>query len=73
MSTYHPSTKISVDLGLSVLCAITPKGQTYTRGEIAAVCDCSESLMWHIEQRALRKARVILARKNINFTDLLEA
>jgi transcriptional regulator len=65
--------KPEIDLILSVLCIVTPKGCTYNQSELAELCQCARNNIYEIEHRALRKARVILARKNINFTDLLEA
>ena len=69
----QPSAKPHIDLALSILCAVTPKGRTLAIKELAEICECSHQLIYEIERRALRKARVILARNNINATDLIEA
>lgn len=69
----QPPHKPHIDIALTQLCASTPEGETLTLSELAAACQCTRNNIWQIEQRALRKARVILASKNLNFTDLLEA
>jgi DNA-directed RNA polymerase sigma subunit (sigma70/sigma32) len=65
--------KPHIDSILTELCANTPEGKTYTISELADACQCTRNNIWQIERRALRKARAILASKNINFTDLIEA
>lgn len=47
----------AIDLGLSVLCTVTPEGQTMTQNDIAEVCNCSRTLIYTIEKQALRKFR----------------
>lgn len=46
-----------IDVGLTLLLAVTPRGVTRTHGEIAYVCGCTRNAIWIIEQRALRKLR----------------
>jgi DNA-directed RNA polymerase sigma subunit (sigma70/sigma32) len=70
---YQPAQKPHIDHVLTELCASTPEGETLTLSELANACQCTRNNIWQIEQRALRKARFILASKNINFTDLLKA
>jgi DNA-directed RNA polymerase sigma subunit (sigma70/sigma32) len=65
--------KPHIDQALTELCANTPQGEILSLTELAQACQCTRNNIWQIEQRALRKARVILASKNIYFTDLLEA
>lgn len=47
----------NIDLGLSVLCAMSIPGDSLTQSEIAHVCDCSRDAIYKIEKRALKKAR----------------
>lgn len=53
----------SIDAGLLLLALTTPRGIQYTQGEIAEVCGCSKSLIFHIEQRALAKLRDEIRRR----------
>jgi DNA-directed RNA polymerase sigma subunit (sigma70/sigma32) len=46
-----------VNLGLAILHALTPRGQTHTANDIAAWCDCSHQNIKQIEERALKKLR----------------
>jgi hypothetical protein len=47
----------SVDAGLLMLLALTPRGMTRTHEEIAFVCGCSKGYIWHVEKRARLKMR----------------
>jgi DNA-binding XRE family transcriptional regulator len=47
----------SVDAGLAVLLAVTPRGVTYTQEEIAFVCGCSRANIYSIEKRAMQKLK----------------
>ena len=55
MSKFGPKPKGRIDLGLAI-CAATRRGPLSTY-EIAPYCGCSRSLIFQIEQRALRRAR----------------
>lgn len=46
-----------IDLGLAILDAVRVPGHRYTQEEIAAFCGCTRSMIFAIEQRALRKLR----------------
>ncbi len=47
----------SIDAGLFILEAITPRGVTLTQEEIAYVCGCSKGYIWLLEKQALQKLR----------------
>lgn len=47
----------SIDAGLVVLLAVTPRGHTWTQQEIADVCGCARGLIWNIEDRAMKKLK----------------
>lgn len=49
--------KPSIDLGLDVIRAVQQPGQTLSTRAIAEVCGCTNTCIWMIEQRALRKVR----------------
>lgn len=49
--------KNSIDVGLSVLCAVAGTHETMTRADIAEVCGCSRTRIHQIELRALAKLR----------------
>ena len=46
-----------IDLGLALLSAVAEPGVSYTYDEIAAWCGCTNSAIYLIEQRALKKIR----------------
>jgi hypothetical protein len=48
---------LRMDLGLELLAAAAVAGTRYTYDEIAAWCGCSESAIWLMERRALKKLR----------------
>ena len=50
----------TIDVGLAILAITNPRGQRLTCQEIAEVCDCSRSLIWQIERRAMNKLRARL-------------
>jgi len=56
-----PRKAARIDLGLEVLRARTQPGAQWTHTEIAAWCECGESLVRRIELRALRKLRQSMA------------
>ena len=47
----------AVDLGLAVLCALQKEGETFTYDEIGAACGVTESSIFLIEKKALKKVR----------------
>jgi len=47
----------SINLGLAVICAISPPGHCWTQQDIAEVCGCHHRAIQKIEERALRKLR----------------
>lgn len=49
-----------IGAGLMLLALATPPGHTRTAEEIAEVCGCSRSLIWNIENRALKKLQTRL-------------
>lgn len=62
---YSPKTDDSWSLGLEV-CAglmVANKMESMPTAVIAAACECSETAIYHVEQRALRKLRAGLAAK----------
>lgn len=46
-----------IDLGLALLSVIALPGIQYTQDEIAAWCGCTNSAIYQIEQKALKKLR----------------
>jgi len=56
-----------IDLGLTVLCAITPPGHEWSQYDIAEICDCSRSLIYQIERRAMRKLKAKLNGKRMRW------
>ena len=52
--------KQSVELGLSVLCVLAKPGETMQQIDIAEICECSKSLIQHIEQSAFKKIRAAM-------------
>lgn len=53
---YHKA-KSSIELGLSVVCAVAQPGQTLGYIDLAEICDCTKGAIWNIENRALKKIR----------------
>ena len=53
-------TKRDIDLGLSVLTAISKDGKVWSHRDIALVCGCSKSYIQLIEQQSLKKLRIKL-------------
>lgn len=49
--------KADIDIGLAVLCAVTPPGVTLSQGEIADVCGCTRNRIYEIERDAVRKLK----------------
>ena len=62
----HKSAKISVDIGLAVCCAVRQEGETLSQKDIAEICECSRSLIFDIEKRALSKLKRNRTMKEIN-------
>lgn len=58
--------KAEVDLALSVLCIVAPKGAELTKNEIAEICGCPVNLIYRTEKRALRKLLKIAKANNLN-------
>jgi DNA-directed RNA polymerase sigma subunit (sigma70/sigma32) len=56
----------SIDAGLHLLAALTPRGVERTQAEIAFVCGCSMQNIQQIERRALRKIRAALIKKKLD-------
>lgn len=46
-----------LDLALSVVCAITPYGHTWSSRDLAEICGCSKDTIFNIEKRGLKKLR----------------
>lgn len=66
-----------VDLGLALLSAVAVPGVSYTYDEIAVWCGCTETNIFSIEQRALKKLRNALRFRDPGlgrelFTELFE-
>lgn len=59
-----------LDAGLILLSAQTAEGQIRTLKEIAYVCGTSWQNISNIEQRALKKMRAEMARRNITLAKL---
>lgn len=55
-----PEKHARIDLGLALLSVYAVPGVEYTRDEIATWCGCSDSFIYLIEQRALKKIRNFL-------------
>jgi transcriptional regulator len=47
----------TIDAGLLVLEMITPRGETWTQGDIAKICGCSRGYIWLLEKQARAKMR----------------
>ena len=45
----------NIDLGLTVLCVISPPGVTWTLRDLAEICGCSKAEIETIQRTALRK------------------
>ena len=60
----------NVDIGLAVLCVVTPEGETMSQRDIAEVCNCSRALISRIEFHALEKAK--LRATQLGLEDFLE-
>lgn len=56
----------SLDAGLVVLSAITPRGVELSLEDIAYVCGCNRQDIWHIERRAMRKLKAEFARRGLD-------
>lgn len=54
-----------IDLGLSVLCAVSARGETLGCKAIAEVCGCSRVYIDRIQRVALMKARRLYEKKGI--------
>jgi len=52
-----------IDAGLLLLVATTPPDRVWGHREIAYVCGCSRTMIWLIEQAALRKLAKTLERR----------
>ena len=55
----------SIDAGLDLLCAVTPRGVVRTLDEIAHACGCSRGNIWLLEQSALKKLRRQFVKRGI--------
>jgi transcriptional regulator len=53
----------SVDAGLFLLLAVTPRGVTWTQEEIATACGCSIQNIQYLERRAMEKIRRAVSRQ----------
>jgi hypothetical protein len=62
---FSPKTPEAWDLGLEVCTALAFKNQIPSMpiSVIAEACECSETAVYHVEQRAIRKLRAGLAAK----------
>lgn len=61
----------SVDAGLYMLEKLAPQNRVYTQQELAEVCGCSHNHIGHIEQRAIKKLKLELERRNITIEDII--
>ena len=62
-----------IDIGLAILSAILPPGESVSIREIAAFCDCTPTCIWLIERRALQKLKKRLhVRQDTELADLVE-
>lgn len=52
---YRGNKNNDIDVGLSVLCAVTPPGYTWTHKEIAEFCGCSWQYIFQLEKSAIEK------------------
>ncbi len=55
-----------LDVGLTVLSAVTPHGVERTLEEIAFVCGCNKQDIWHIERRAKQKLKAEFERRGLS-------
>lgn len=53
----------SIDAGLFLLSAITPRGVELTQREIAFVCGCSPGYIYWLEKSAIKKIGLALKQK----------
>lgn len=60
------SANINIDIGLSVLCAVSQRGDVLTIDDIADVCECSRNSIILLEKKALKKLK-----KKLNRDDFL--
>ena len=56
---------ISIDLGLAVLCAVTPRDRTLTQKDISEVCECSRTYIFEIEKQAINKMKTLGDKINV--------
>lgn len=47
----------NIDVGLAVICAVTPKATCWALRDIAEVCGCTFQAIQRIEKKALTKMR----------------
>jgi hypothetical protein len=66
----EPSGRV-INARLQSLLDSSPRGRCYSQGEIAAAAGCSRSLIYLVEQRAVKKIRKELARRGLGAEALL--
>ena len=60
---------LSIDLGLSVLCAVKCGDEWLTGADIAEVCECTNQLICEIERIALQKLKAKIELENHRLGD----
>lgn len=58
----------TIDAGLHLLAAITPRGHVRTQAEIAQACGCSTGYIFNLEKNAKKKLREAFERRGIVWT-----
>lgn len=66
------ATSLEVDLVLSVLCVITPRGHTWSQGELAELCNCSRQLISSTEVSGKKKLRRQISIRRPDLLQFLE-
>lgn len=57
---------LGIEIGLSVICAVKKKEETWLIADIADICGCSPQLIYSIEVAALKKLRLQLIKNNFD-------
>ena len=60
----------SIDAGLLVLSVLFPDGCPYSHEQIAFICGCHRSNIWHYEKKGLSKLKEALKRKGFDQNNL---
>ncbi len=64
MIHHKRNANINIDIGLSVLCAVSRRDETLSLDDIAEVCSCSRNAIFEIEKRAMQKLKIKFNRFN---------